>query len=60
MNAKFYLPLFLLCSELYNLILTDFTLVFFFAILPIVLRMVALFVIKVSPTATAELALKDG
>lgn len=36
-----------------------FTLVFFFAILPILLRMIALFVIKVSPTATAELALKD-
>lgn len=37
-----------------------FTLVFFFAILPIILRIIAFFVVKVAPTANAELALKDG
>ncbi len=37
-----------------------FTLVFFFAILPIILRIIAFFVVKVAPTANAELALKNG
>lgn len=37
-----------------------FILVFFFAILPIILRIIAFFVVKVAPTANAELALKNG
>ena len=37
-----------------------FTLIFFFAILPIILRVIAFFVVKFSPVANAELALKNG
>lgn len=36
------------------------TLVFFFAILPIVLRCMAFFVVKIAPMSSAELALEDG
>ncbi|MEP4341935.1 MAG: MFS transporter, partial [Lentilitoribacter sp.] len=36
------------------------TLVFFFAILPIVLRCIAFLVVKIAPMSTAELALENG